>query len=183
MLVKTRALEWCLAADLICSDKAKWWNLNPMGVITASWTQKKQQYTVSDTDLVAFIDSSFNSQVRGSLKGGVGGLVNLQNENKVLEFSGPAKVSSAVEAEEQALFTLLQILHDHIQSYFGNFTSLTIFSDNQELIKDFASKKLIALPASSLSIKLKYISRIYNQEADSLAKRGMSSDSLIITCA
>lgn len=79
---------------------------------------------------MAFIDCSFNSKVRGNFKGGVGGFVNLQNENKVLQFCGPARVTSAFEAEEQALFTLLQILHDHVQSYFGNFTSLIVFTDN-----------------------------------------------------
>lgn len=57
--VKGRALEWNIATDLVNSEKTQWWNVNFMGVITASLKCKEFELSSSYSDLVAFIDGSF----------------------------------------------------------------------------------------------------------------------------
>lgn len=126
-LLKCRSLEWCIAVGLISIEKASWWDVNPMGVITASLKLKEQMATSADTDLVAFIDGSFKSitgnNVKGGAKGGVGGMIKSHNGKKILEFSGPTNALNALEAERNSLSTLFQILQRHNWSY----SSITFF--------------------------------------------------------
>lgn len=42
-LVQWRSLEWNLAAGLLISSKTSWWNVNPIGVILASFKCKWEE--------------------------------------------------------------------------------------------------------------------------------------------
>lgn len=178
-LVKCRALEWSIAADYICTEKSKWWNSNPLGVITASLRLKEQFITVTNSELVDFIDGSYRSQIKSNISGGVGGLIKLQNGKKLLDFAGPSEASSAFEAEEFSLGRLLQILHDHL----GNFSYITVFSDNQKLVKKFTQKVTEGADIGSYIVNVKYISRNLNMEEDALARKGLSLDTLLVNWA
>lgn len=83
VLVKCRTLAWNITVDFINSEKVKWWNVNPMGVVTTSLKLKELQLTSVDSDLVAFIDGSYSSKTSKGLNGGFGRVVR-QNGNKIL---------------------------------------------------------------------------------------------------
>lgn len=175
-LVKCRAMEWNIAADYIYIEKSNWWDPNPMGVITASWRHKEEMSVASDSKLVAFIDGSFNSQSSCQFKGGVGGVIKLQDGRRLLQFSGPSGVSSAFEAEEMALFTLLQILQDHLTGY----STITIFLDNQKFVKKYSQQNFKRDLNALEDVCLKFISRNFNAEADALVKQGLSMSTLAV---
>lgn len=83
-----------------------WSKSNPMGVITQSEAMQIKRLCDVKFDLIGFIDGAWKKTANGNV-GGMGGLIQGQNENVIFTFSGPVICNCSYEAEWSALEFML----------------------------------------------------------------------------
>lgn len=179
-LIKFKSLSWGLALGIILRDKIAWWESNPSGVAVASLRVKWFCLLNEEKCLaVALIDGSWKSGKHFS-KRGIGGLVKSVDGSHLLEFAGPVRVQSAFHDEVQALLQLSCLL----ATGKWEFNKILILTDSTRLIEEaeahFLSKEWEELKSRT---SLRHINRVFNVQADSLAKHGACMDKLWVKWA
>lgn len=167
-LIKFRVLSWGLAYGLIMEDKSLWWCDNPTGTVTASY--KTKWFNIlkdEDCSIAAFVDGSWKKGKYS--KGGIGGIVKTAQGDHLLEFAGPVYALSAFQAKLQALQQLVKLIICK-----GWMTrKVLILTDNTQLVEAMKGDNLFPEWESIQStISLRHINRVFNMQADKLAKSG-----------
>lgn len=179
-LVKFRSLSWGLALGLILKETSVWWDNNPSGVAVASLRSKWYNLLMEENcTIAALIDGSWKA-VGSSFKGGIGGVVKSKEGVRLLEFAGPVKVQSAIQAEVQALLQLVSLL---VNSQWSK-EKILILLDSVNLINAVRIQPMSAdWEKLRCRIALRHVNRFFNIHADKLAKYGASLNKIWINWA
>lgn len=186
-VLKRRALEWCLCANIVSNEQCNLWCYDPGAAVTSFLKRSKSIFlgkAFSKYDLVAFCDGSWHKDNNGQSLGGIGGYVINKNLELTYIFSGPCVAPNAEKAEEIAVLHAIEVL--------GNLNKEILVCVDSKSIEDLFMKtragmdvfsgvdqyfKILVL--SYRNIKISYIKREWNFEADYLAKEGKSRERLV----
>ncbi|KAK1379692.1 hypothetical protein POM88_026436 [Heracleum sosnowskyi] len=187
-LIILRSASWSEAINLINPGCLNLWIRNPMGLVLTCSKQAKLYLTTKSTTLQGFIDGSWSQSSSKKSMAGIGGYVLDLAGNTIFIFSGPIKADSAFKCEYEALTFLLGKLST---SPWAN-SKVKIYSDNQDLVDIVQRSKLdlncpwpidesFLTSAKKLNFEVIKVSRILNEEADSLASKGAKRSNFLFS--
>lgn len=179
ILLQKRSQEWNLATNFISQEHVKWWENNPVGVVTRTKDEIEKEILHHDCDFICFIDGSWIKNSNGTFSAGIGGIAKTTEGSIVMVFSGPHYAENAFMVEVKSLETLAWL----IENCGKQKSSFLVYIDNAELVlklKEFKALKTTNLSIEesckssilSLNISFKKIDRTFNREADIWAKQG-----------
>lgn len=183
-LIKLRAFEWGVAANLIPLSSFQLWSQNP-SLNASQFTLLKRDelflHLAKSFDFIGFTDGSFSPT-----KSGVGGVLLDHTGKMVYLFAGPSSMKSSILSEFEAFLLACRVLSNHWQK-----SKAVICSDSSSLVTQFLRYKSGLLQSGNLildfslygidfsNIWATHIDRSLNREADFLAKTGASRTSLV----
>ena len=136
-------------------------------------------------DLVCAVDGAWGGTTDGILGGGIGGTIKGKDGRNILTFSGPTNTSTALMTEIRAiLFVITSIATRKLKYSRAVICSDSVIAVNAfnkglltefpMLYQEFNSQHLI-----QESLFIHYVPRALNENADSLAKNGISRPTVI----
>ena len=160
---------------------------NPQGAIvvrlfkisTSFWKHKRDQF-----DYFAAVDGAWGMINDSNLGGSIGGFLKDRSGKTILSFSGPVSACNAsyteLEGVLQVIYWLLKNGIDHKR--------VVICSDSSEVVSAFNEGIFIKFPLKRVefefqhrinkSIFIHFVPRYLNEQADDLAKKGLSRPNL-----
>lgn len=186
LIIKQRSFEWCIASNLILPDQFTTWFISPSHALVNNARRAMINlisYWLQVNKVVGFIDGAWKKDNSGLVKAGIGGFLLKEKATLIFTFSGPTNQESAYDTELEALCFLLKQIA--ISNYKDTF--MTIFSDSKSLINNVHSFKRDIVHSESASLILSvihninfiHVDRSLNQEADRLAKEGVTRRAII----
>ena len=182
-LILIRINKWGSASNIMSFGHDPLWKVNPLGAInlhhhkmsTNFWRAKSEGYS-----FVCMVDASWQSDDRGQIKAGIGGMIKSSSGNILYCFSGPSYACSIHEAEIEAILHVIKCIKCH--NILSLNRSMVICSDSTKAINAFYEGLHVSFPLLvpnfdlqnilQHSICLSYVPSIINDAADSLARDG-----------
>lgn len=183
-----RISKWGKASGVMNFGFDPLWQVNPQGAIAVhqhSLNKNFWQMKGITFDIICATDGAWGINYQGNGLGGIGGWFSDSKGSIIHKFSGPYFVNSSIESELGAIINVAEKLS---KKRWAN-KRILICTDSMEALDLIKLRSYLCLQllkeGANLSdlfnsnVTLNYVPRDLNEEADSLAKSGLSRPSLV----
>ena len=182
-LIRCRVSVWGKASGILGYGDTPVWKVNPQGAVAlhlyklsnAFWLHKRAGF-----DLVCAVDGAWGYSGNKTFGGGIGGTIRDKSGNLVLSFSGPVLAAAAVMAELRSVIYAIDCIVarklSHLRSVICSDSILVVNAFNKGVLIDFPILHLEFRHQNLINktIFVQYVPRYLNENADSLAKNGIT---------
>lgn len=187
MLIKIRSFRWCQVLNLVHENALSCWSVNPEGLIASHLCSVRVNLFGSNSTIYGCTDGSFVRTNALEYKAGMGVFLKNRDNELLFLFSGPLKVSSALQAE---MLAVNHMVKNVVSSMFSQ-AHCIIYMDSEEAlnlirrIKASLDTGILWMTQVDIeilrnsNITFRHVSRHMNVGADDLAKQGLNRKVLI----
>lgn len=185
-LIKQKAWEWSKKDDLVEEKLFVLWN-NDLSQAYSNHRKSRLRYLINkwftNNKVVGFIDGALSKDHHGIISAGIGGFLIDQKSKVWFIFAGPSYECNSLYVEKQALHFILQSLsckgYDKLDAVVASDShALVSIYNSDDMLKLEENAQLANLKAKLEGVKVVYINRRLNSEADRLAGEGKGLSSL-----